>query len=90
MSIEDKKKQGKPSFVCVSNDFILGLSDAQWNALNEEERKPLLNRFRQVWCPGSTFKPLIAAIGLKTAAVDPRENFGNVGLSWQKDAFWRV
>ncbi len=75
-----------PSF--DSNDFILGLSDAQWNALNEEERKPLLNRFRQVWCPGSTFKPVIAAIGLKTGTVDPQEDFGNVGLSWQKDASW--
>ena len=38
-----------PSF--DSNDFILGLSDAQWNSLNEEKRKPLLNRFRQAWCP---------------------------------------
>lgn len=75
-----------PSF--DSNDFILGLSDAQWNALNEEERKPLLNRFRQVWCPGSTFKPVIAAIGLKTGTVDPQEDFGNVGLSWQKDTSW--
>ena len=75
-----------PSF--DSNEFILGLSDAQWNALNEEERKPLLNRFRQVWCPGSTFKPVIAAIGLKNGTVDPQEDFGNAGLSWQKDASW--
>ncbi len=75
-----------PSF--DSNDFILGLSDAQWNALNEEERKPLLNRFRQAWCPGSTLKPVIAAVGLKTGMVDPQEDFGNVGLSWQKDASW--
>lgn len=75
-----------PSF--DSNDFILGLSDARWNALNEDERKPLLNRFRQTWCPGSTFKPIIAAIGLKTGALDWQEDFGNVGLSWQKDASW--
>ncbi len=27
--------------------------------------EPLYNRFRQTWCPGSTFKPVIAAIGLK-------------------------
>lgn len=73
-----------PSF--DSNEFILGLSDARWNALNEDERKPLLNRFRQIWCPGSTLKPVIASIGLKTGAVDWQEDFGNEGLSWQKDA----
>ena len=60
-----------PSF--DSNEFILGLSDARWNALNEDERKPLLNRFRQIWCPGSTLKPVIASIGLKTGAVDWQE-----------------
>ena len=75
-----------PSF--DSNEFILGLSDARWNALNEDERKPLLNRFRQIWCPGSTLKPVIASIGLKTGAVDWQEDFGNEGLSWQKDASW--
>ncbi len=75
-----------PSF--DSNDFILGLSDARWNSLNEDERKPLLNRFRQIWCPGSTFKPVIAAIGLKTGTVSWQEDFGNVGLSWQKDDSW--
>ena len=48
----------------------------------------MLNRFRQTWCPGSTFKPIIAAIGLKTGALDWQEDFGNVGLSWQKDASW--
>ena len=46
------------------------------------------NRFRQTWCPGSTFKPIIAGIGLKTGTLDPDEDFGNEGLSWQKDASW--
>ncbi len=71
-----------------SNDFIMGLSSEKWTALNEDENKPLYNRFRQVWCPGSTFKPVTAAIGLESGAVDPNEDYGNVGLSWQKDASW--
>ena len=75
-----------PSF--DNNDFILGMSDEQWTALNENEDQPLYNRFRQVWCPGSTFKPVIAAIGLKTGTLDPNEDFGNEGLSWQKDSSW--
>ncbi|MCI9024356.1 MAG: penicillin-binding transpeptidase domain-containing protein [Dorea sp.] len=71
-----------------SNDFIRGMSTEQWNGLNEDEKQPMYNRFRQTWCPGSSFKPVIASIGLKTGTIDPGEDFGNEGLSWQKDASW--
>ena len=71
-----------------NNDFIMGLSNEQWAALNEDENLPMYNRFRQVWCPGSTFKPITAAVGLESGAIDPTEDYGNVGLSWQKDASW--
>ena len=71
-----------------NNDFIMGLSSEQWTALNEDENKPMYNRFRQVWCPGSTFKPITAAVGLESGAIDPMEDYGNVGLSWQKDVSW--
>lgn len=71
-----------------NNDFIMGMSDEKWSSLNEDERMPLYNRFRQLWCPGSTFKPVTAAIGLETGTVDPEEDFGNEGLSWQKDSSW--
>ena len=71
-----------------NNDFIMGLSSEQWTALNEDENKPMYNRFRQVWCPRSTFKPITAAVGLESGAIDPMEDYGNVGLSWQKDASW--
>ena len=62
--------------------------EKEQTALNEDENKPMYNNFRQVWRPGSTFKPITAAIGLKSGAVDPNEDYGNVGLSWQKDASW--
>lgn len=71
-----------------NNDFIMGLSGEQWNALNEDGDKPMYNRFQQVWCPGSTFKPITAAIGLQSGAIDPAEDYGNEGLSWQKDTSW--
>lgn len=71
-----------------NNDFIEGLTTEQWTLLNEDEKKPMFNRFRQVWCPGSTFKPVIASIGLETGTLDPDEDFGNAGLSWQKDSSW--
>ncbi|MGN6710392.1 penicillin-binding transpeptidase domain-containing protein [Anaerocolumna jejuensis] len=75
-----------PSF--DSNDFILGISKDKWDLMNKDKAKPLYNRFRQVWCPGSSFKPVIAAIGLTEGAIDPEEDFGNVGLRWQKDSGW--
>lgn len=75
-----------PSF--DGNDFIMGLSDTQWKSLNENPDTPLNNRFLQVWCPGSTFKPVTAAIGIQTKTLDPNQDFGNVGLSWQKDSSW--
>lgn len=71
-----------------NNDFIMGLSDEQWTALNEDENKPMYNRFRQVWCPGSTFKTITAAIGLESGAIDPTKDYGTEGLRWQKDASW--
>ena len=71
-----------------SNGFITGMTDEEWAGLNEDEKKPLYNRFRQVWSPGSTFKPVTAFIGLDSGAIDPEEDFGNEGLSWQKDASW--
>lgn len=71
-----------------NNDFIMGMSNEQWTALNDDEKMPMYNRFRQVWCPGSTFKPIIAAVGLESGAINPGENYGNEGLSWQKDTSW--
>lgn len=71
-----------------NNEFILGISNETWTALNEDENQPLYNRFRQIWCPGSTFKPVVASIGLETGILDASEDFGNEGLSWQKDASW--
>lgn len=71
-----------------NNDFIMGFSHEQWAAVNEDENKPMYNRFRQVWCPGSAIKSITAAVGLESGAIDPTEDYGNVGLSWQKDASW--
>ena len=71
-----------------NNAFILGLSNQQWTTLNEDKNKPLYNRFRQVWCPGSTFKPITAAIGLENGSINPKKDYGNEGKSWQKDSSW--
>ncbi len=71
-----------------SNDFVLGMSDIKWKELQNDENKPLYNRYQATWAPGSSFKPLIAGIGLTTNKINPEENFGNVGKEWQKDSSW--
>jgi len=70
------------------NEFVLGMSDARWNALNEDASNPLMNRFVNTWVPGSAFKGITAAVGVDAGIINPDENLGYVGLSWQKDASW--
>ena len=71
-----------------SNDFVLGISSGQWKKLNSDKAKPLYNRFRQKWAPGSAFKPVVAGMGMNTGKLDPNQDFGYSGLSWQKDSSW--
>ena len=71
-----------------SNDFILGMSTSKWDALNNDENRPLLNRFRQTYAPGSTFKPITASIGLQNNVFTADEDFGSEGYEWQKDQSW--
>lgn len=70
------------------NEFVLGMSDARWEALNTDPLMPLTNRYHAAWVPGSTLKPIVGAIGVESGTLDPNANLGNVGLSWQKDASW--
>lgn len=71
-----------------SNDFVLGLSTDEWNQLNNDTSKPLYNRFLQRYCPGSTFKPITAAIGLTTGKITTDTTVSYSGKSWQKDSSW--
>ena len=70
------------------NEFVLGISDARWEELNDPATAPLQNRFQFTWVPGSTFKGITAAVGVDSGKLDPSANMGYVGLSWQKDESW--
>ena len=71
-----------------NNLFVLGMSENTWNAIRENEAQPMLNRFRATFVPGSSFKPIIAGIGLSTGTLDAEEDMGAAGTSWQKDESW--
>lgn len=70
------------------NDFVLGMSQDKWKSVENNPTKPLLNRFQTTFAPGSTFKPITAAIGLQTGTLDPNKDKNISGLKWQKDSSW--
>ena len=70
-----------------NNDFVLGLSIDKWNELNNDVNQPLLNRYKQTYTPGSTMKPITAAIGLETKLIDLDKDLGAED-KWQKDSSW--
>lgn len=71
-----------------SMDFVLGMSQETWDALNNDPNKPMYNRVRETWAPGSSFKPIVGAMGLTTGAFTEEEDLGASGLAWQKDESW--
>lgn len=70
-----------------NNDFVLGLSTDKWNALNNDTNQPLMSRYKQTYTPGSSMKPITAAIGLETKTIDPDKDLGAKD-KWQKDSSW--
>ena len=69
------------------NDFTLGLSTEKWNAIKDNENKPMLTRYLQSYCPGSTFKAVTGAVGLTTGKLSTSDIFSYSGLSWKKDGW---
>ena len=70
-----------------NNDFVLGLSTDKWNASNNDSNQPMMSRYKQTYTPGSTMKPITAAIGLETKTIDPDKDLGAKD-KWQKDSSW--
>ena len=70
------------------NKFVLGMTTEEWNTIKDNPSKPMLVRYLQTWCPGSTFKPVTGAIGLTTGSLSTEDTFSYSGLSWQKDNSW--
>ena len=71
-----------------ANSFVLGLTNSEWEELNNDPAKPLYNRFLQTYCPGSTFKAVTAGIALTTGTITKDTTYNYQGLSWQKDSSW--
>ncbi|KYG25540.1 peptidoglycan D,D-transpeptidase FtsI family protein [Alkalihalobacillus trypoxylicola] len=78
------------------NDFIVGFTGDEYKKLEENEGRPLLNRFSQTFVPGSTTKPIIAAIALENGwdylekINVPENNRWQLNESWGNHYITRV
>jgi penicillin-binding protein 2 len=54
------------------NQFAVGIDSATWSGLNKDPLRPLNNRLIQgTYPPGSTFKILMAVVGLQEGIINP-------------------
>ncbi|WP_027955692.1 penicillin-binding transpeptidase domain-containing protein [Halobacillus kuroshimensis] len=49
-----------------------------------------LNKFSRTYSPGSTFKPITAAVGLETGTINPEEELAISGETYEADAGYSV
>lgn len=70
------------------NEYLLGISESRFKELSEDPLNPLFNRFGAAYAPGSTIKPVTAAIGLETGTLNPSDGLQIDGATWQKDGSW--
>ncbi len=56
------------------NKFVTGISQSEWNALLEDDHRPLANKtVSGQYPPGSTFKMIVALAGLEAGVIAPGE-----------------
>ena len=72
-----------------ANDFSLGISEEKWESLKNDKRKPLYSRYLATYTPGSTFKPIVGAIGINNNYFSATDDFGASGTKWQNDKSWK-
>ncbi|AQQ54945.1 peptidoglycan glycosyltransferase [Planococcus lenghuensis] len=70
------------------NEFVLGMKSSRFQELQDNPKNPLFNRFTARYAPGSTIKPITAAIGLEAGTLDPAAGVEINSKTWQRDRSW--
>jgi penicillin-binding protein 2 len=69
----------QPSF--DPNQFVIGLSDEQWQQLNSDQRPLVLRATESAYPTGSIFKVITMAAGMEKGLAKPTDTY-NCGLDW--------
>lgn len=72
-----------------ANDFSIGVTDKEWEELQNNPKKPMYNKYLSTYAPGSSIKPVIGAIGLSNGTFGADDDFGRSGTKWQEDSSWK-
>ncbi|HHU62734.1 MAG TPA: hypothetical protein GXZ32_00745 [Clostridiales bacterium] len=71
------------------NLFSHGITPDQWQALQEDEDKPMLNRnIHGLYPPASSIKPLVAAMALDAGVIDKNTTVDSPDGRWQLSDRW--
>lgn len=70
-----------------ANKFVMGFTEDEWEIISNDKHYPLYTRFTESWCPGSTFKPLTAGVGLTSGKLTTTDTFYYYGTSWRKNTW---
>lgn len=68
--------------------FLYGISQSEYDELQNDPKQPTLNRFSATFAPGSAIKPITAAIGLNNESIVPGEGMDIDGLTWSNGEGW--
>lgn len=71
-----------------SNTFVTYITKSQTQEWKNTNNADQINRFSNVYSPGSTMKLITAAIGLNNGALNADEVFNINGEAWQNDESW--
>jgi len=72
----------------VPDKFLYGISQSEYDKLQNDPQQPTLNRFSATFAPGSAIKPVTAAIGLSNGTIVPGEGMEINGLTWSNGEGW--
>lgn len=70
------------------NDFVLGYTAAEWEAVNADAGQPFYNRAKGTYCPGSVMKPIVGALALEAGILTKEDTIAYNGNAWQLDGSW--